>query len=139
MKRGHTWEKKLGEPLQHVSFFPFGCAGSLLLHKGFLQRQRAGATLNCGDFSCCRAQAQQLHCTGLVASWHWNLPRPGRFPCFGRWLLNQRTTRKSTISYTLFGDNSHINSFIKSRLVVLSLTTSQQAGHLMITSISSLK
>ena len=45
-------------------FFFFGCIGSVLLHTGFLQLQRAGAALHygaqashCGGFSCCRAQA----------------------------------------------------------------------------------
>ena len=42
----------------------FGCVGSSLLHAGFLQLQRVGATLpcgawasHCGGFSCCRARA----------------------------------------------------------------------------------
>ena len=72
----------------------FGCIGSLLLHAGFLQLRRAGATLrhgaqasHRGGFSCCgapalgsglqqlwlagsRAQAQQLLHTGLVAPQH---------------------------------------------------------------------
>ena len=45
-----------------LKIYLFGCAGSLLLHAGFLYLQRAGATLcggvrasHCGGFSCCRA------------------------------------------------------------------------------------
>ena len=45
-------------------FFIFGCVGSSLLHMGFLQLWRAGATLHCsvrashcGGFSCCQAWA----------------------------------------------------------------------------------
>ena len=44
--------------------FIFGCVGSSLLHAGFLQLQRAGATLrcsawasDCSGFSCCGTQA----------------------------------------------------------------------------------
>ena len=44
--------------------FSFGCVGSLLLHAGFLQLWRAGATLrcgarasHCGGYSCCGAWA----------------------------------------------------------------------------------
>ena len=47
-----------------VYLFIFGCAGSLLLHMGFLQLQQVGATLHCGaqaslcgGFSCCGAWA----------------------------------------------------------------------------------
>ena len=46
------------------SCFSSGCSGSSLLHVGFLQLRRAGATLHCGvrashcsGFSRCRAQA----------------------------------------------------------------------------------
>ena len=81
------------------NFFIFGCIGSLLLHAGFLQLWRVGATpccsaraSHCGGFSCCRARAlgvrasvvvarmlsscgavsraQQLWLTGSVAPWH---------------------------------------------------------------------
>ena len=45
-------------------FFFFGCVGSSLLHTGFLQLQRVGATLycsvqasHCSGFSCFRARA----------------------------------------------------------------------------------
>ena len=48
----------------HFLKFIFGCIGSSLLCAGFLQLQRAGATLHCGawpshcgGFSCCRARA----------------------------------------------------------------------------------
>ena len=56
-------------PLYHflnkcIYLFIFGCVGSSLLHAGFLQLQRAGATLrcgapasHCGGFSCCGARA----------------------------------------------------------------------------------
>ena len=47
-----------------IYLFIFGCAVSLLLCKGFLQSQQAGATIHCGattshcgGFSCCAVQA----------------------------------------------------------------------------------
>ena len=47
-----------------IYLFIFGCVGSLLLHTGFLQLRRGGATLccsvqasHCGGFSCCGARA----------------------------------------------------------------------------------
>ena len=47
-----------------IYLFIFGCIGSSLLRAGFLQLQRAGATLrcgvrasHCGGFSCCGARA----------------------------------------------------------------------------------
>ena len=85
----HTLKKKLINYL-----FILGCIGSLLLHAGFLQLQRAGATLVavCGlliavaslvvehSLQVCglqqlwltgsRAQAQQMWRIGLVAPWH---------------------------------------------------------------------
>ena len=54
--------------------FIFGCVGSLLLHGGFLQLWRAGATLRCGaqvshcsGFSCCGAQALGVRASVVVA------------------------------------------------------------------------
>ena len=47
-----------------IHLFSFGCVGSSVLHVGFLQLRRVGATLPCsarashrGDFSCCGARA----------------------------------------------------------------------------------
>ena len=58
----------------NFSFFTFGCVGSLLLCTGFLQLQRAGATLHCGawashwgGFSCCRAWALGTWASLVVA------------------------------------------------------------------------
>ena len=54
--------------------FIFGCIGSLLLRVGFLQLQRAGATLrcgvrasHCGGFSCCGAWAVRARASVVVA------------------------------------------------------------------------
>ena len=54
--------------------FIFGCIGSLLLHVGFLQLRRAGATFHCsvrashcGSFSCCRAWALGAQASVVVA------------------------------------------------------------------------
>ena len=54
--------------------FIFGCVGSLLLCMGFLQQQKAGATLCCGapalhhgGFSCCRAWALDTRASVVVA------------------------------------------------------------------------
>ena len=55
-------------------FLIFGCTGSSLLCAGFLQLQRAGATLCCGarashcsGFSCCGARALSAGASGVVA------------------------------------------------------------------------
>ena len=53
----------------------FGCAGSLLLHVGFLQLQRAGTTYHCGTwtycsgFSCCRAQTPGAWALVVGSTW----------------------------------------------------------------------
>ena len=54
--------------------FIFGCIGSSLLHAGFLQLQRAGASLrcsvqacHCSGFSCCRAGAPGVRASVAVA------------------------------------------------------------------------
>ena len=56
------------------NLFIFGCVGSLLLHVGFLQLRRAGATLrcgvwasHCGGFSCCEARALGAQASVVVA------------------------------------------------------------------------
>ena len=55
-------------------FLIFGCIGSSLLHAGFLQLWRAGATLrcsarasHCGGFSCCGARALGAWASVVVA------------------------------------------------------------------------
>ena len=56
-------------------FIIFGCVGSSLLHAGFLQLWRVGATLcgvrasHCGGFSCCGARA--LECPGFSRCGTW--------------------------------------------------------------------
>ena len=57
-----------------IYLFNFGCVESLLLLVGFLQLQRAGATLrcsvqpsDCGGFSCCRARALSAWASAVVA------------------------------------------------------------------------
>ena len=57
-----------------INLFIFGCVGSSLLHVGFLQLWRAGATLRCGvwashgsGFSCCRARALVAWASVVVA------------------------------------------------------------------------
>ena len=54
--------------------FIFGSVGSSLLHAGFLQLQRVGATLHCGaqashcrGFSCCGARAPGARASVVVA------------------------------------------------------------------------
>ena len=68
-QRRGTLGEKLGEPLQHVSF-PFAVQGLCCCTRAFSRAESRGGFLNCGDFSC----------MGLVASWHWDLPRPGTEP-----------------------------------------------------------
>ena len=56
--------------------FIFGCVGSLLLHSGFLQLRRAGATLHYGarDSHCsgvsCSLVEHRLQARGLQQLWH---------------------------------------------------------------------
>ena len=87
----------------------FGCLGSLLLHTGFLQLRRAGATLrcgvqasHCGGFSCCGARALGTKASvvvalSLVTPWHvgssWTRDRT-HVPCIGRWIINHCATRE---------------------------------------------
>ena len=60
---------------KHLFIYLFiGCAGSSLLHAGFLLMRRAGATLrcgarasHCGGFSCCGAQALGVRVSVVVA------------------------------------------------------------------------
>ena len=78
-----------------VSLF-FGCVGSSLLHAGFLQLWRAGATLccsaqssHCGGFSCCGARALGVWASVVAAcglsSWGtWVLECSGFSSC-GTW------------------------------------------------------
>ena len=57
-----------------IYLFILGCVGSSVLHAGFLQLQRLGATLrcsartsHCGGFSCCRARALDARASVVVA------------------------------------------------------------------------
>ena len=73
-KEGKKWMLERGQQIstiiiiifknKFIYLFIYGCVGSLLLHAGFLQLQRVGATLRCGarashcsGSSCCRARA----------------------------------------------------------------------------------
>ena len=54
----------------------FSCVGSSLLHTGFLQLRRTGATLHCSarashcsGFSCCKAQALERAGFGSCGTW----------------------------------------------------------------------
>ena len=65
-------------------FTNYGCAGSSVLHPGFLSLQWAGATLRCSewaagcsDFSCCRAQALGTWASLVVSHGMWKLPGQG--------------------------------------------------------------
>ena len=84
----------------YLFIFIFGCVGSSLLHLGFLQLQRVGATLRCGaraspygGFSCCAVWALGMRASVVVAhelsscgAWAqllrgmWDLPGPGLKP-----------------------------------------------------------
>ena len=57
-----------------IYLFIYGCVGTSLLHAGFLQLQRAGATLHCSEwashcsgFSCCGVWALGLRASVVVA------------------------------------------------------------------------
>ena len=93
-----------------IYLFIFGCVGSSFLCEGFLQLQRAGATLHrgvrashCHGLSCCGArapdtQAQQLWLTGLVVPRHVGSSQTRartRVPCIGRRILNHWATREA--------------------------------------------
>ena len=97
-----------------------GCIGSLLLHVGSFQLQRLGATryLRCTSFSLCWVSLQStssrlvdfmscgswaLEC-GLQLLWHtglavWRMASSRtrdrtQVPCTGKWILDNRATRK---------------------------------------------
>ena len=93
-----------------IYLFIFGCVGSSFLCEGFLQLQRAGATLHrgarashCRGLSSCGAQApdaqaQQLWPTGLAAPRHVGSSQTRartRVPCTGRQILNHYATREA--------------------------------------------
>ena len=104
--------------------FIFSCAGSSLLHVGFLQLQPAGAPLGCGarashcsGFSCCRAWALECElssCGSGAQLLHsmWDLPGPGIKPVSpaltGR-LLSTAPPGKSKIGFISM---SHSSSFV---------------------------
>ena len=78
----------------YLFIYLFGCVGSSLLRAGFLQLQRAGATLHCGarashcfDFSCCRAWV--LGAWASVAVTH-------RLSSCGSWALEHRLSSCGT-------------------------------------------
>ena len=88
-----TLKQKSSFPVVFLNYlFTFGCIGSSLLHVGFLQLRRAGATLgcgvrapHCGGFSCCGARAleRRLSSCGTWAQLFcgmWDLPGPGLEP-----------------------------------------------------------
>ena len=72
--------------------FIFGCIGSSLLHAGFLQLWRVGATFccgarasHCGGFSCCGSWTLEHRLSSCGAQAYllcgmWDLPRPGLEP-----------------------------------------------------------
>ena len=81
--------------------FIFGCIGSSLLHAGFLQLWRVGATLRCGvrasrcsGFSCCRARALGVRASVVVAH--------GLSSC-GTWALERRLSSCGTQAQLLRG------------------------------------
>ena len=93
-----------------IYLFIYVCVGSSFLCEGFLQLQRAGATLHRGarashyrGLSCYGAQApdaqaQQLWLTGPVAPRHVGSSQTGartRVPCTGRQTLNHCATREA--------------------------------------------
>ena len=82
-------------PIHHTT-----CIGSLLLHAGFLQLWRAGATLHCGawashcrGFSCCGARALGVR---VVVSTH-------NFSSCGSRVLERRLSSCGTRAYLLCG------------------------------------
>ena len=87
LTRDRTWAPCVGSTESFFSFFVFGCIGSSLLHTGFLQLRRVGATLHCGmrpfhcsGSSCCGAQALGVQASvvavrGLGSCGSWALER----------------------------------------------------------------
>ena len=109
-KKKHRWQVNIF--LNYL--FIFVCVGSSFLCQGFLQLQRAGATLHrgawashCRGLSCCGAQApdaqaQQPWLTGLVAPRHVGSSQTRtrtRVPCIGRQTLNRCATREAPSKY----------------------------------------
>ena len=106
--------------LLFIYYFIFGCVGSSFLCEGFLQLQRAGATLHRGarashyrGLSCCGAQAQQLWLMGPVAPRHVGSSQTRartRVPCIGRQTPNHCATREAPITLIFHG---YMNSFLQ--------------------------
>ena len=83
--------------LKFIYLFIFVCVGSSLLHTGFLQLWRTGASLccgaqasHCGGFSCCRAQALGVRASvvahGLSSCGTWAQLLRSMWDLPGRWL-----------------------------------------------------
>ena len=100
----------------YLFIYLFGCVGSSLLCEGFLQPQRAGATLHRGARASHRrgpprwgaqapdAQAQQSWLTGPVAPRHVGSSQTRartRVPCTSRQTLNHCATREAHLYYFL--------------------------------------
>ena len=77
--------------------FVAGCQLSLVaVSKGYSLIVVHGAS-HCGGVSCCRAQAQQLWCTGLAALQYVELSQTTdqtQVPRIGRQILNHSSTRE---------------------------------------------
>ena len=97
-----------------IYLFIFGCVGSSLLHVGFLQLWRAGATLhcgaqasNCGGFSLLQSTGSRRTGFSSCGSWvqllrgMWDLPGPGiesMFPALaGRFLTTVPSSKSLSI------------------------------------------
>ena len=84
-----------------IYLFIFGCVGTSLLHAGFLQLPRAGATLrgsvwasHCSGFSCCGARALGMWASVVVAR--------GLSSC-GSWALEHRLSSCGALAQLLRG------------------------------------
>ena len=101
-------------PLFLKDLLNYGCAGSSVLHPGFLSLQWVRATLRCSvwaarcsDFSCCRAQALGTWASLVVSRGMWKLPGQGiksRPPALaGRFFTTEPPGKPSYIFFVLCG------------------------------------
>ena len=87
---------------------------------------------HCCSYSCCRAQAQYLCCTGLVAPRHVvSSQTRGQtcVPCIGRWILYHWTPREVAVSGFQPSKSQYLSTRILLCLLTVHTLTNKMWGH----------
>ena len=91
---------------------------------------------HCCSYSCCRAQAQYLCCSGLVAPRH-VVSSQARdqtgVPCIGRWILYHWTTREVAVSGFQPSKSQYLSTRILLYLLTVNTLPNKMWGHHTIT------